>query len=336
MTSIKPRIVLPVALLLASAFPAAAEPVRIALDWTPNTNHVGLYVAQELGYFDEAGLEVEILPYTDAAVGTLIANRVADFGVVDALQLYSQHSAGVDIIAVYAVVQTETGRIVLNADRQDIARPADLDGLVYAGFGSAWEDRLISTLIRNDGGDGTFETVTLGTSAYEALANGSVDFTMEVVTWEGVKAELEGTEQRRFRYADYGVPDQHTNFIASSTAFLEAEPETARAFLEALRRGYAFAVENEEEAARLLVAANPTALPDDSLARASLAALNEGHYLASETGAIGTIDPEKFAAMGEFLFTSGMLLDVNAEPLAERPDFSAYFTNAYLPEDAQP
>jgi ABC-type nitrate/sulfonate/bicarbonate transport system substrate-binding protein len=70
--------------------------------------------------------------------------------------------------------------------------------------------QLISTIIRHDGGKGNFETVTLGTSAYEALANGSVDFTLEVSTWEGVQAELEGARQRTFRYADYGVPDEHT------------------------------------------------------------------------------------------------------------------------------
>ena len=67
--------------------------------------------------------------------------------------------------------------------------------------------------------------------AHEALANGAVDFTLEVYTWEGVKAELEGRRQCAFRYADYGVPDQHTNFIGSSQAYLDANPETASAFI---------------------------------------------------------------------------------------------------------
>src|SRR5690606_39652584 len=104
----------------------------------------------------------------------------------------------------------------------------DLDGLTYGGFGSAWENALIGTIIRHDGGEGSFETVTLGTSAYEALANGAVDFTLEVYTWEGVKAELEGKAQRAFRYADFGVPDQHTNFIGTSSAYLADNAETDR------------------------------------------------------------------------------------------------------------
>jgi ABC-type nitrate/sulfonate/bicarbonate transport system substrate-binding protein len=66
------------ALALLVAVPAtAAEKLTVALDWTPNTNHVGLYVAQAKGWFSEAGLDVEILPYTDTSSGTLVATGVA-------------------------------------------------------------------------------------------------------------------------------------------------------------------------------------------------------------------------------------------------------------------
>ncbi|TGV29679.1 myristoyl transferase, partial [bacterium M00.F.Ca.ET.168.01.1.1] len=104
------------------------------------------------------------------------------------------------------------------------------------------------------------ETVTLGTSAYEALANGSVDFTLEVSTWEGVEAELKGVKQRSFVYADYGVPDEHTTLISSSEAFLQSNPQLASSFIQATRRGYQFAVDHPEEAATLLIAANKDAL----------------------------------------------------------------------------
>src|SRR5690606_28673171 len=119
----------------------------------------------------------------------------------------------------------------------------------YGGFGSDWERKLIATLIRNDGGEGEFEIATLGTSAYEALANGVVDFTLEIVTWEGVKNELVGIQQRKFRYSDFGLPDQHTTLLASSSAYLNAHPEQARAFIAATQRGYAYAVDHPQEAA---------------------------------------------------------------------------------------
>jgi len=306
------------------------EKVTVVLDWTPNTNHIGLYVARDKGFYEEAGLDVEILPYGDTSSGTLISNRIADFGVTGALGFFSQRAAGADLKAVYAVVQTETGRLVFNADRTEIQSPKDLDGLTYGGFGSNWEKTLISTLIRNDGGKGEFEIVTLGTSAYEALANRAIDFTLEVYTWEGVKAELEDRAQRAFRYADYGVPDQHTTFIASGEAYLSENPETAEAFVQATRRGYEFSVEHPEEAAEILIAAHRDILTDPGLIHASLNALIEGNYLRRADGVIGTIDPAKIETMGEFLFTSGILRDADGNVLTERPDFSTYFTNEYL------
>ncbi|MEM9105704.1 MAG: ABC transporter substrate-binding protein, partial [Pseudomonadota bacterium] len=151
------------AALLALTLPAQAdEPLKVALDWTPNTNHVGLYVAQAQGWFEDAGLDVEILPYTDTSSGTLVATGVAEFGILSAIGFYSQRAAGADLTVVMAVVQHETGRLVFNGTRDDIQRPADLDGMTYAGFGSAWEDALISSIIKSDGGKGTFDTVTLG------------------------------------------------------------------------------------------------------------------------------------------------------------------------------
>lgn len=317
--------------ILFAARPAFAQPrpVSIALDWTPNTNHVGLFVAQAKGLYAEAGLDVSILPYSDTAAGTLVANHVADFGILSSLALFTQRSAGADIVATYAVSQTETGRIVFKASRTDIQRPKDLDGKIYGGFGSDWEKALIGNIVRNDGGTGTFETVTLGTSAYEALANGAVDFTLEVYTWEGVKAELDGKPQRSFRYADFGVPDQHPNFIGSSQAYLDKNKQTATDFITATRRGYAFAVDRPDEATDMLVAANSDALTDRMLVRASLQALIDGHYLRSADGIVGMIDPAKVEAMGDYLFRAGILRDGDGVPVKDRPDFSLYYTNEY-------
>jgi ABC-type nitrate/sulfonate/bicarbonate transport system substrate-binding protein len=327
-----------IAMAMSASFatmPAFAQntPVSIALDWTPNTNHIGLFVAQAEGYYAEAGLDVTILPYSDTAAGTLVANRVADFGITGSVSLYTQRTAGADLVGTFAVTQTETGRVVFNADRIDIQRPADLDGLTYGGFGSDWETALINTIIRNDGGEGAFETVTLGTSAYEALANGAVDFTLEVYTWEGVKAELDGVAQRAFRYADFGVPDEHTTLIASSQAYLDANPQAAAAFIAATKRGYGFAVDHPEAAADIIIADNADVLTDRALIVASLKALVEGHYLRASDGALGIFDPAKMNAIGAFMFEAGMLKDGNGDALGSAPDFSTYYTNAYAAQE---
>lgn len=319
------------ALALIAAVPAmAAEKLTIALDWTPNTNHVGLYVAQAKGWFTDAGLDVEILPYTDTSSGTLVATGVAQFGILSAVGFHSQRSMGADMTAVMAVVQHETGRLVFNGNRDDIQRPADLDGLTYAGFGSAWENALISSIIRHDGGEGTFDTVTLGTSAYEALANGSVDFTLEVSTWEGVNSVLLNRPQRWFNYSDYGVPDQHTTFLGGNASWLADNPETAGAFVKAVQRGYAFAADNPEAAANLLIAETGGMLSNEELVHASMRALVEGGYLRDPGEPVGLIDADMTRDIVGFLFEAKILRDAAGEPLAQLPDVSDWFTNDYL------
>jgi ABC-type nitrate/sulfonate/bicarbonate transport system substrate-binding protein len=321
------------ATLALPALPArsqAASKVTVALDWTPNTNHVGLFIARDKGFYKDEGINVEILPYTDSSAGTLVANHVADFGILGSIALLTQRTAGADLVGTYAIVQTETGRLVLKGGRSDITRPKDLDGKTYGGFGSAWENALISSIIRHDGGKGEFETITLGTSAYQALENGAVDFTLEVYTWEGVKAELEGLKQGAFRYADYGVPDEHTTLIGSSRKFLDGNPKEAAAFLQATRKGYQFAIENPDEATDLLISANKDALTDRALIRASLKALIDGKYLQSAEGVIGTIDPSKFEAIGAYAYQAGILKAAGGKPLEAKPDYKGYNANDFL------
>ncbi|MFN3170420.1 MAG: ABC transporter substrate-binding protein [Hyphomicrobiales bacterium] len=319
------------AALLCGALPASAEEsLSVALDWTPNTNHVGLYVAEAKCWFEEAGLDVDILPYTDTSSGTLVASGVAEFGILSAVGFHSQRATGADMTVVMAVVQHETGRLVFNGEREDIQRPADLDGMTYAGFGSAWEEALISSIIANDGGEGTFDTVTLGTSAYEALANGSVDFTLEVSTWEGVNSVLLNRPQRAFRYADYGVPDQHTTFLGGNGTWLMENPDTAEAFVQAAQRGYAFAAENPAEAANILIEETSGMLTNPDLVRASMQALVEGGYLQDEGEPVGLIDAQMIANITTFLFEAGILRGEDGQPLETMPDVSTWFTNAYL------
>jgi ABC-type nitrate/sulfonate/bicarbonate transport system substrate-binding protein len=322
------------ALTLASMLPwsrvadaAGAAKVTIALDWTPNTNHIGLYVAQAKGFYGDAGVDVQILPYTDTDASTLVANNVADFGITSSIGLFMQRAAGAPVKAVYAVVQTETGRFIFNDSRKDIQRPRDLDGKTYGGFGASWENAL-AAVVKNDGGQGKFETVTLGTSAYEALASGSVDFTMEVYTWEGIEAALEKKAIRRFRYSDYGVPDEPTTIVVSNDSFIDRSPAAAKAFVQATKRGYDYCVDHPDEAASLLIAGSDGALTNEALVKASLKELIDGHYLKTADGRSGMIDPAMAQSMGDFLYKHGILVDAQGLRLTAEPDFADYYTNA--------
>src|SRR5690625_3670186 len=170
--------------------------VSFALDWAPNTNHVGVYVADELGYYEEAGIDLEILPYGSASVSQLISAREADFGIAGQAPVQMGRTAGLDLISVYRVTQKDAGRLVVLGDRDDLQQPADLDGHIFGGFGAPLYTALAQGTIQGDGGAGEFEEVVLDTGAYEALSQERIDFTLSVATWENIQAELDGHPYR--------------------------------------------------------------------------------------------------------------------------------------------
>ena len=115
--------------------PAAERtPIRIALDWTPNTNHTGLYVAQQEGWFDQAGLDVEFVPYNNTPPDTLVGSGAAEFGISFQDSFTYAKASGVDAVSVMAIVQHWTSQIAVRADRADITSPRDLDGKTYGGL----------------------------------------------------------------------------------------------------------------------------------------------------------------------------------------------------------
>lgn len=312
-------------LLAASA--AHAEDVNIALDWTLNTKHIGLVVARENGYFAEAGLEVDILPYSDTASTALLSAGAVDFAYMTALGFMSAKAGGADITALWVTMQREAGRLVYNSDNTDITRPADLEGKTYAGFGSAWEDALISTMIESDGGTPDYDTVTLGTGAYEALATGAVDFTLEVATWEGVNSEFLGRDQSHFIYADYGVPEPQGGYIGTQTAMLQSDPDIVDAFMDATAKGYAWAAGNPQAAAEILIAAGD--FPNEELVRGSMRVIDDGNYLTDGTTPVGQIDEERLTTMAQFLYDSGVLRGTDGEPLVWPGDVSDWFDQGW-------
>ncbi|MBL3698342.1 ABC transporter substrate-binding protein [Leucobacter luti] len=303
-------------------------PVTFALDWAPNTNHIGLYVAEAEGYFADAGLDVEILPYGSTPASQLVAAGEADFGIGGQSGVQMARTAGLDVVSVYRITQTDTGRLVVLGDRDDLTRPRDLDGLVFGGFGAPLFAALATSTIQGDGGEGEFEEVVLDTGAYEALSQGRIDFTLSVATWENLQMELDGHPYRAWRYQDFGVPEQQSTGIISSDAYLAAHPDEASAFVAAVARGYAFAAEHPDAAADALIAANPDTLGTaEELVRRSVALMAEDGYLVSRERPIGAADPAAWEEFGAFLFDGGFLTNAAGEPVTEEPDWSTYYVD---------
>jgi ABC-type nitrate/sulfonate/bicarbonate transport system substrate-binding protein len=304
-------------------------PIRVALDWTPNTNHTGLFVAQQEGWFAEAGLDVEFLPYNNTSPDTLVASGAADFGISFQDSFTFSKAAGADITSVMAVLQHWASEIAVRADRTDIASPADLDGTTYGGFGGPGEVAKMQAVIRGAGGTGEFETVVLGTAAYEALYDGQVDFTEPFVAWEGIEAQLRGQPLKSFAYTDFGFPDAYSVLLIGNSTWLRANPDAARAFVQAAQRGYQLGADDPARGAELLKAANPGAFTEEELVIRSQEML-AAEYLLDADGVVGTQTAEQWSGYSGFVFDSGSLVGPDGAPLARRPDFSTWFTNEYL------
>ncbi|WP_409048347.1 ABC transporter substrate-binding protein [Microbacterium sp. HA-8] len=306
-------------------------PVTFALDWAPNTNHIGVYVADALGYFGEARLEVTILPYGSASSPQLVSAGEADFGIGGQASVQTARTAGLDVVSVFRVTQTDTGRLVVLGDRDDVTRPADLDGLIFGGFGAPLYSALAAATIQGDGGEGTFEEVVLDTGAYEALRQGRIDFTLSVATWENIQMELDGHPYREWRYQHFGVPEQQSTGIISSDAYVSEHPEAAAAFVQAVQRGYAFAVENPDEAADILIEANPETLgAAEELVRESARLMATEGYFVAEGRQIGEVDPTAWEEFGSFLIDGGFLSDSSGDVVTEAPDWTEYYTDDLL------
>ena len=300
------------------------EKVTFVLDWTPNTNHTGLYAAQEKGYFEEAGLEVEIVqPPEDGAV-VLVASGKAQFGVSfqDSLAAALAGEDALPVTAVASVIQHNTSGIISRAgEGMDV--PKGMEGHTYATWNGAIELATLKEVVEADGGD--FSKVELipstVTDEVSALKTNSVDSIWIFYAWAGVKTELEGLATDYFAFADIDpVFDYYTPVIISGNRFLEEHPETAKAFLAAVSKGYEFAIEHPEEAAEILLAAAPEL--DRELV------LESQKYLAdqyqAEADYWGYIDADRW---------NGFYQWVNDNALTESEvPLNAGFTNEYLPK----
>lgn len=313
--------------------PATAEPtsIRFALDWTPNTNHTGIYVADARGWYAEAGVRLELLPYAGTTPEALMAAGQAECGISFQDAMTFAAAAGAPVISVMAVLQRAASEVVALAS-SDIERPADLDGRVYAGFGYPNEEPTLRAMIQADGGEGDFTAVTLDSAAYEALYAGRADFSISFSAWEGVEAARRGIELRAFRFSDYGVPEFYQVVIACDARWVEREPDLARRFVEATVRGYEAAVEDPQAAVGELIAANPGVYEaDPGLPLASQVFLVEGAYLVDDAGRVGAQTREMWAGYTRFLFDQGLLTGPDGAPLDEAPDPSSLYTDELVP-----
>ena len=305
--------------------------MRLALDWTPNTNHTGFFVAEANGWYADAGVDLQVLPYSSTTPEALIGAGQAECGISFQDSLTFAAAAGAPIVSVMAILQ-HTGQEIAVLESSDITRPRDLDGKIYAGFGYPNEEPTLKSVIKADGGKGDFTTVTLDTAAYEALYAKRADFVITFSAWEGIEAGQRGIPLRTFAFTDYGFPDFYQVVLACDRRWLEREPDLAKAFVAATVRGFEFAADQPAQAAAILVAQNPGVFDGNpQLPAASQQYLADGGFLRDTSGVVGRQTLERWQGYSGFLYDQGLLVGPDGKPLTAPPDYGALFSNDFLP-----
>ncbi|NJL05280.1 MAG: ABC transporter substrate-binding protein [Chloroflexaceae bacterium] len=307
--------------------------ITLALDWTPNTNHIGFYVALVSGWYAEAGLQVRItsteLDNYVLSPARKVAAGLATFGLCPSESIISFQTlpARPRLMAIAALLQHDTSAIVTVAGRgRD--RPAQLDGCVYASYGSRFEAAIVAQMIRNDGGQGTFARVHPPKfDIWETLLRGEADAAWVFVPWEGQAALQRGVRLNTFFLDEYQIPYGYSPVITAHPHTLRRQPELVQAFLAISGRGFTYAAQHPHAAADLFCCAASS--PHQTSRELLLLSLNrlQSNFLHSASGQWGRMEPQRWEVFLTWLITTGILNDL-PQPLALKAHH--LFSNRYL------
>ena len=289
--------------------------ISFCLDYTPNTNHTGIYVALNKGYFKDAGFDVSIIQPADGSAEQVIGSGQAQFGI--SYQDYIANSLASDspmpIEALAAIIQHNTSAI-MSRKSDDITRFAALEDHTYTTWEMPVEQATMKQCVEQDGGD--WDRVKL--VPYETdddvagLQANMYDAVWVYMGWAVQKAQLEGVDINYFTFVDTDETfDYYTPVLAGNSDFVSANPDATKAFVAACKRGYEFCVENPDEAADILCQEVPEL--DAALVKQSQSYLAD-QYVA-DAASWGVIDPDRWSRYYQWLNDNELLdkqIDVNA------------------------
>uniref|UniRef100_A0A061R8B7 Thiamine pyrimidine synthase n=1 Tax=Tetraselmis sp. GSL018 TaxID=582737 RepID=A0A061R8B7_9CHLO len=305
------------------------EEIVLALDWTPNTNHTGFYVAKALGLYEREGLKVRfvgtndkiyqgsyspsdsdsntkyVTPCSQVAEGKATFAINSPEGVVN----WNTCPGRPCLKAVAAILQKQTSAVV-SPSTGTVGRPRDLDGRTYASYAARFEGRIVQQMVINDGGEGKFQEMTppmLG--IFETIMKGKADATWVFMGWEGIEAQLKGVSLNAFYPQDYGIPYAYAPCLVAHPDTLQNKPEVIRRFLSASARGWQMAAKRPEESALTLV---KLALEENGVKLNPAMTEQSAAYLADkcldeETGEWGVMKEEVWDRYISWMCDSGLL-----------------------------
>jgi ABC-type nitrate/sulfonate/bicarbonate transport system substrate-binding protein len=314
----------------SSSYSGPVAHVTLALDWTPNTNHTGIYVALEKGWYKQEGINLTVLPYSSSiAPEQLVGTGQADFGISFTEGVTSARAAGEPVVSIAAIIQHNTSALI-SLKSSGLDTVAKLAGKRYAGFGAPYEQPVISQVLSCGGASNTsFQDVTTILDPVAALKSGQFDFAWVFMGWEGIEAERQGLALNVFPLLDYCMPDYYSPVIITNQRLISQHGDVIKRFLQATAEGYTYAIAHPQDAANLLLQAAPAGTFDDQQLVYESQDYLSSRYSA-DTSCWGTQTLEKWTDYPRFMYSHSALFDANNQPLTRPPSYASAFTNQFL------
>ena len=299
------------------------EKVKVILDWTPNTNHTGIYVAKEKGYFKDLGLDVEIIQPSEGSSLQLVSAGKGDFAITYQEDLtYARTSdSPMPVKAIATIIQHNTSGFA-SPKEKNIKTVKDFEGKVYGGFGGPSEKAILQAVMEKAGADfSKLTTVDVGTEDFFIATKNNLDFEWTFEGWTNISAKLRNFDINYIplRELDERL-DYYTPIIASSESTLNEKSDMVKKFMEATSKGYEFAINNPEESAEILVKEVPEIDKDLSV--------ESQKFLAKEYKS----DANRWGEMKDSVWDNYTQFMLEYKLINKDMKASEAYTNEFLPE----
>ena len=299
----------------AKSAPKSARKITFCLDYTPNTNHTGIYVAQAKGYFKDEGLTVKVVQPADGTAEAMIGSGQAQLGVsyqdYIANALSSKNPVAIEAVA--AIIQHNTSGI-MSRKADGITSAKKMEGHTYATWSMPVEQATIKQVMESDGGD--FDKLKM--VPYEVddevagLKANMFDCVWVYEGWAVQNAKVQHYDVNYFSFVSMDkVFDFYTPVIAANDDFAKKYPDVVKAFVRAAKRGYEYAIKHPKAAGDILLDAVPELSSD--LVQASAKYLAKQYQADAKSW--GVIDKSRWDAYFKWLNDKNLVenkLDVNS------------------------
>jgi len=322
-------------LVLTFAGPAGAETknVKIMMDWVIQGTHAPFFVAQEKGYFKEAGVTVDAIDAGKGAtnVAVSVASGVYQFGWVDmpTMVRFNAQNPTAALIAVY-VSFDETPLAIITRKDAGIRKPADLDGKKIAGGAGVAVHDTISILLKAAHAENVkINWISVQPQLFgPMLKRGEVDGTGGF-TNSNIPAALElgftMDDLYVIKYSDFGA-DLYGLALVTTKKFADENPGTVRGVVKALNLGTKDTIANPDAALAVLKVRDPMMKLDIEKIRLGIAlGLTNTPHVANN--GLSSVTPAKLK------YTIDATVGAYNLPVSPSPD--TVYTDKFLPPIAE-